>query len=72
MRTPIHRSSALRASIDACGTGIHADAGMLVESSIFGQNIRLVQCPPKQSCGKLTTMKNGPLTGLLTGWSLVK
>ena len=48
MRTLIHRSSALRASTDAYGTGILADAGMLSESGIFGQNIRLVQlfqCP---------------------------
>ncbi|WP_288965120.1 hypothetical protein, partial [uncultured Porphyromonas sp.] len=41
--------SALRASTDAYGTGILADAGMLSESRILGQNVRLVQlvqCPP--------------------------
>ena len=43
MRTLIHRSSALRASTDAYGTGILADAGMLSEPSIFGQYVRLVQ-----------------------------
>ena len=37
MRTLIHRSSALRASTDAYGTGILADAGMLSEPSIFGR-----------------------------------
>ena len=47
MRTLIHRSSALRASTDAYGTGILADAGMLSEPSIFGQNVRLVQWLPK-------------------------
>ena len=43
MRTLIHRSSALRASINAYGTGIRVDAGMLSEPNIFGQSVRLVQ-----------------------------
>ena len=43
MRTLIHRSLALRASTDAYGTGILANAGMLSESGIVGQNIRLVK-----------------------------
>ena len=60
MRTLIHRSSALRASTDAYGTGILADAGMLSEPSIFGRTSDSSNSPLNDLVVNLQLSKTDP------------
>ena len=56
----IHRSSALRASTDAYGTGILRMPILLSELSIFGQNVRLVRLAGCTPVGMPETAANIP------------